>query len=102
MDLNDLIPIVAIICVIGIPVAAAAIRFAIHPMVSELIHAVRGRREGEAEDLLQRMARLEEIVHAQEQTIDRLVEAEAFRRQLEAGKVDASARPSEGGRAEPG
>ena len=93
--MNELIPIVAILCVIGIPLGAMAIRFAIHPLVTDLVQAVRGRSQQEGEDLLQRMARLEEVVHAQEQTIDRLVEAEAFRRQLEAGRAEAGATATE-------
>lgn len=93
MDLNDLIPIVAIICVIGIPVAAIAIRTAIHPMVRDLIGAVRSRSEEEEEDLQQRLARVEERLQLQAQKLDRLVEAELFRRRLESGETVPERRP---------
>lgn len=85
--MEELIPIFGIIFAIGVPVTALAVRFVIHPMLKDLVQAVRGRTLDQEQDLLQRMARLEEIVHGQAQTIERLVEAEAFRRQLEEGRV---------------
>ena len=86
MDLGDLIPVMAIFFVIGVPITAAAIRWVLHPVLRDLIEAVRGERLSEDEDLQARLARLEETVHRQGEQMERLVEAELFRRRLESGE----------------
>ncbi|MFQ5680329.1 MAG: hypothetical protein ACE5HP_12830 [Gemmatimonadota bacterium] len=87
--MEDLIPILGIVFGLGVPVTVLAIRFVIHPMVRDLIGAVKGRTSEREEDLQRRLGRLEEAVHGQGQAIDRLVEAELFRRRLESGPTDA-------------
>ena len=54
-------------------------------MVKDVIGALRSRGETEEADLLGRLDRLEQAVLDQGQQIDRLVEAETFRRTLETG-----------------
>lgn len=85
MDLDILIPLFGIFFVIGVPVLAIATHFVLRPMVKDIIGALRSRGETEEADLLARIDRLEQAMLDQGQQLDRLVEAESFRRQLEAG-----------------
>ena len=85
MNLDILIPLFGIFFVIGVPVLAIATHFVLRPMVKDIIGALRSRGEAEEADLLARIDRLEQSVLDQGQQLDRLVEAESFRRQLEAG-----------------
>lgn len=80
-----LIPLFAIFFVIGVPVMAVASHFVLRPMVKDVIGALRSRGETAEADLLGRIDRLEQAVLEQGGQIDRLVEAEVFRRQLEVG-----------------
>lgn len=89
--MGELIPILGIVFGLGVPVTVLAIRFVIHPMIRDLIGAVQGHKGRLEEDLQQRLGRLEESVHDQGQAIDRLVEAELFRRRLESGPAEAPA-----------
>ena len=84
-DFALLIPLVAIFFVIGVPVLAVATHFVLRPLVKDVIGALRSRGEAEEADLLGRLHRLEQAVLDQGQQIDRLVEAEVFRRRLETG-----------------
>lgn len=83
--LDFLIPITAIFFVIGVPVLSIATHFVLRPLVRDITVAIHGKKDEAASDLLGRIGRLEEIVVEQNRQIDRLVEAEAFRRRLEAG-----------------
>jgi hypothetical protein len=85
MDIDVLVPLFGIFFVIGVPVLAVATHFVLRPMVREIIRALRSRGEAEEADLLSRIDRLEQAMLDQGQQLDRLVEAESFRRQLEAG-----------------
>lgn len=80
-----LIPLLAIFFIFGVPITAVATHFVLRPMVRDVISALKGRTRTEAEDLLSRVGRLEQAILDQGQQIDRLVEAESFRRQLESG-----------------
>ena len=82
-DFALLIPLFAIFFIFGVPIMAVAAHFVLRPMVREVIGALRGKSEAEAEDLLNRVGRLEQALLDQGQQVDRLIEAESFRRQLE-------------------
>ena len=84
-DFDLLIPLLAIFFIFGVPIMAVATHFVLRPMVREVIGAIHGKAQAEAEDLTNRMGRLEQAILDQGTQVDRLVEAESFRRQLEAG-----------------
>jgi len=84
-DFALLIPLLAIFFIFGVPIMAVATHFVLRPMVREVIGAMHGKAATEAEDLVNRVGRLEQAILDQGSQIDRLVEAESFRRQLEAG-----------------
>jgi hypothetical protein len=85
-DFALLIPLLAIFFIFGVPIMAVATHFVLRPIVRDVIGAIHGKAEAEAEDLMNRLGRLEQAVLDQGQQVDRLVEAEVFRRQLEAGQ----------------
>ena len=82
-DFALLIPLLAIFFIFGVPIMAVATHFVLRPMVRDVIGAIHGKAQAEAEDLTNRMGRLEQAILDQGQQLDRLVEAESFRRQLE-------------------
>ena len=84
-DFELLIPLVSIFFVIGVPVMAVATHFVLRPMVRDVTGAIQGKKQGDAEDLSTRIGRIEQAILDQGQQIDRLIEAESFRRQLAAG-----------------
>jgi len=84
-DFALLIPILAIFFIFGVPIMAVATHFVLRPLVRDVIGAIHGKARAQAEDLTERVGRLEQAILDQGQQIDRLVEAESFRRQLEAG-----------------
>ncbi|MFV1986837.1 MAG: hypothetical protein ACC682_06130 [Gemmatimonadota bacterium] len=93
--MEDLIPLFGIFFVIGVPVMAVSAKFVLQPLLRELIQAIRGGKAEELEDVRERVARLEDHLLTQARQLDQLVEAESFRRQLEAGPSDqAVAGPS--------
>ena len=85
-DFALLIPLLAIFFIFGVPIMAVATHFVFRPMVRDVIGAIHGKAQVEAADLTNRVSRLEQAILDQGQQIDHLVEAESFRRQLEAGK----------------
>jgi hypothetical protein len=87
MVLDFLIPITAIFFVIGVPVMSLATHFVLRPLVRDITGAIHGKKKIEQEDLLGRIARLEEVVIEQNKQIERLADAEVFRRRLEAGET---------------
>jgi hypothetical protein len=95
--MEDLIPIFAIFFVIGVPVMSIAARFVLRPLLLDITQAIRGGKAGELNELRERFSRLENHLSAQDQRIDQLVEAELFRRQLEAGpSAPAASKPAGG------
>ena len=82
-DFELLIPLVSIFFVIGVPVMAVATHFVLRPLVRDMTGAIHGKAQAEAADLVERVGRLEQAILDQGQQLDRLVEAESFRRQLE-------------------
>jgi len=90
--MGELIPLLAIFFVIGVPVMSLAAHFVLRPMIRDLARAIRGDRAQSEASYEQRLARLEEMLFEQGRQIDQLVDAEQFRRRLEAGEVAASSR----------
>ena len=89
-DFALLIPILAIFFIFGVPIMAVATHFVLRPLVRDVIGAIHGKAQAQAEDLTDRVGRLEQAILDQGQQIDRLVEAESFRRQLEAGRPESA------------
>ena len=89
-DFELLIPLTAIFFVIGVPVLAVATHFVLRPLVRDVTGAISGKNRDATEDLAERIGRIEQAILDQGQQIDRLIEAEAFRRQLEAGRKAGS------------
>ena len=89
MDFALFIPLLAIFFIFGVPIMAAATHFVLRPMVRDVIGALRSRGEAEETNLLNRIDRLEQAALEQGRQIDRLVEAEVFRRRLETGPESA-------------
>lgn len=84
----ELIPIVAIFFVIGVPVMSLATHFVLRPLVGDIVSALRGETGSRDEMALLRneVAELHESLARHEARLDTLTEAEAFRRQLEIGR----------------
>ncbi len=79
-----MIPILAIIFVLGVPSVALATHLVLRPMVRDIANAIRAPKEDTG--TARRLAQLEERFNELEQNVTRLVEAEDFRRQLESGR----------------
>jgi hypothetical protein len=90
MDLGILIPLFGIFFVIGVPVMAIASHFVLRPLIRDLTGALRGVKGREKEDIEHRLSRLEDALLDQGRQLDRLVEAELFRRRLESGEIARS------------
>ncbi|MCG8467042.1 MAG: hypothetical protein MJB57_02395 [Gemmatimonadetes bacterium] len=81
--MEELIPIVAIFFVIGVPVMSIAARFALRPLLKDLAEAL-GRGKVENQDHMRaRIDRLETHLIEQGNRLDQLVDAALFRRELE-------------------
>lgn len=80
----DIEAILAIIFLLGVPSMALATHLVLRPLIREYAR-LKGLR-ADRDDLEERMARLEDIVHDIDRQVKRLEEAERFRRELEAGK----------------
>lgn len=81
--MDELIPIISIFFVIGVPVMSIAGHFVLRPLVRDIIQAISGRAQQEKTDTDERLARIEEALLHQGQQVDKLIEAEAFRLRLE-------------------
>lgn len=86
--MDELIPIVAIFFVIGVPVMSLATHFVLRPLVKDIVGALRGETGSREEMALMRneISELHETLAHYEARLDTLTEAEAFRRQLELGR----------------
>ncbi len=89
--MDELIPIVAIFFVIGVPVMSLATHFVLRPLVKDIVGALRGETGSREEMALMRneIVELQEALARYEARLDTLTEAEAFRRQLELGRERA-------------
>ncbi len=79
----DIEGILAIIFVLGVPSMALAVHLVVRPLIREFV-GLKGDRETHRE-LEDRLAQLEDVVYDLDRQVNRLVEAERFRRELEAG-----------------
>ena len=84
--MEELIPLFGIFFVIGVPVMSVAAKFVLQPLLREVTEAIRGGKAEEFDELQERVVRLEEHLLTQGRQLDQLVEAELFRRRLEAGR----------------
>lgn len=95
--MEELIPLFAIFFVIGVPVMSLAARFVLRPLIMDVTTAIKRGKTEEIVEIRDRLSRLETHLEEQGVQLDRLVEAELFRRQLEAGTgpdaADAPAPP---------
>ncbi len=84
--ISELIPILGIVFVIGVPVTALAAHFVLRPLVRDISTAIlsggRGEQNSEVE---RRLAGLEEGQQNMQLRLSQLVEAERFRQRLESG-----------------
>jgi hypothetical protein len=85
---GELIPITAIFFTIGVPVMALAAHFVLRPMVRDIITAIQASKATTSPEMEQRLAKLEDGYSQLETQVTRLLEAESFRRELEAGKTE--------------
>ena len=92
--MENLIPIVAIFFVIGVPVMSLATHFVLRPLVRDVIAAIKGKDVERDDRIEARLARLEEALQEQADQVDRLLEAEAFRLRLEGGANTPPSRPA--------
>ncbi len=84
----DIVEILAIVFIFGVPSMALATHLVLRPLIRDFT-----RLKGEKatrEELTGRIGQLEDIVHDLDRDVNRLVEAERFRRELEAGTPDRS------------
>jgi hypothetical protein len=72
--------------IFGIPGAALAVRFVLRPMLREIADAIRSGRGDLSPDLERRLLELEEGQRLTNEQLERLIEAERFRQQLESGE----------------
>ncbi len=82
--MDELIPIFAIFFIIGVPVMSLAAHFVLRPLVKDIVGALRGGTRDDLTALQEQIAELQGELARHEDQIDRLVEAESFRRRLEA------------------
>jgi hypothetical protein len=75
--------ILAIIFVLGIPSMALATHVVLRPLMREYAR-LKGLK-ADRDEIEVRLTRLEDVVHDIDRQVNRLVEAERFRRELEAG-----------------
>ncbi len=80
----DIEAILAIIFVLGVPSMALATHVVLRPLIREYVK-LKGLKSDKAE-VEARMAQLEDVVHDIDRQVNRLVEAERFRRELETGR----------------
>ncbi|NIR43144.1 MAG: hypothetical protein GWN99_04310 [Gemmatimonadetes bacterium] len=80
----DIEAILAIIFVLGVPSMALATHVVLRPLIREYAR-LKGLK-ADKEEVEARMAQLEDVVHDLDRQVNRLLEAERFRRELESGQ----------------
>ena len=78
--------ILAILFVLGVPSLALATHLVVRPLIREYAK-LRGLAS-DREETDARIAQLEDVVHDLDRQVGRLLEAERFRRELEAGPAE--------------
>ncbi len=91
--MEELIPLVAIFFVIGVPVMSIAARFALRPLLKDLAEAMGRKSVTDGGELQKDVARLQAQVAEQGRQLEQLADAELFRRDLESRR-EAAARLS--------
>ena len=86
MDGETVVEILVALLIFGIPTAALTVRFVLRPMLREIVEAVRATKGEMSPELERRLADMEEGQQRVVQKLDRLLEAERFRQQLESGQ----------------
>ena len=76
--------ILAIIFVLGVPSMALATHVVLRPLIRE--YARMKGLKSDKDEIEARMAHLEDVVSDIDRQVDRLLEAERFRRELETGR----------------
>jgi hypothetical protein len=89
---ETVVEILVALLIFGVPTAALTIRFVLRPMLREVVEAVRATKGQISPELERRLSEMEEGQQLLIQKLDRLLEAERFRQQLESGQ------PKEGDR----
>ena len=86
--MDDLIEILAIIFVLGIPSIALATHLVFRPLLRDIAHAIRSESAGAGPDpaIERRLTRVEEACERIEDQVSRLLEVDRFHRELEAGR----------------
>ena len=82
--MEDIAGILAIIFVLGVPSLALATHVVLRPLMREYAK-LRGLK-GDKDEIEARMGQLEDVVHDLDRQVNRLLEAERFRRELESGE----------------
>jgi PP-loop superfamily ATP-utilizing enzyme len=80
----DIEAILAIIFVLGVPSMALATHVVLRPLIRE--YAKLKGLKADREEVEARLAQIEDVVHDLDRQVNRLLEAERFRRELEAGR----------------
>ena len=84
--IGELIPILGIIFVVGVPVTALAAHFVLRPLVRDITTAIlSGGRSEQNSEIERRLQELEEGQQSIQLHLSQLVEAERFRQRLESG-----------------
>lgn len=83
MYVIDIAEILAITFFLGVPSLALATHLVIRPLIRDIMGIKSGKAD--REQLVGRLQRLEDMVGDLDHQVHRLVEAERFRRELEAG-----------------
>lgn len=83
---DNFVEILLAVLIFGIPGAALATRFVLRPMLREIADAIRSSRGEVSPDLERRLLDLEEGQRLTNENLERLIEAERFRQQLESGE----------------
>jgi hypothetical protein len=82
-----LIPILGITFGVGVPSIALATHFVLRPLVRDIVGAIQANKPRAApSDVEERLLRLEDAYYRLDEKVSRLIEAERFRRELEAGQ----------------
>ena len=83
---ETVVEILLALLIFGVPTAALTIRFVLRPMLREVVEAVRATKGQVSPELERRLNEMEEGQQILIQKLDRLLEAERFRQQLESGQ----------------
>lgn len=81
--MDELIPLLAIFFALGVPAMSLATHFVLRPLVKDIVEALRSGSSDDLAALERRVDELETQLARQDGELDRLTDAEAFRKRLE-------------------